>query len=180
MCTVDYGGKKILSPTAVRLQNVRASSFQVKLQNPSGKQIQASDVHCIIVEKGAWYLPDGRKIEAQSYTSTRTDHQKSMLGERQLYHHRFRLNPVILGQVMTNNDHRFSVFWSSGRKAHHVANARFLVTGKHVGKDVDMARANEVVGFIAIEQTHAIINGVEIESFSGPRRALSYVSSEIV
>ena len=61
-------------PTAtVRLQNVGTTSFDVRIQQfENNNTVTASDVHCLIVDSGAYTLPDGLEIEAYTcllYTS---------------------------------------------------------------------------------------------------------------
>ncbi len=52
---------------------------------------------------------DGVNIEAQTYTSTLTDENNGWVGEAQSYGQSYA-TPVVLGQVMTENDPAWSVF----------------------------------------------------------------------
>ncbi|MCP5095185.1 MAG: hypothetical protein GY943_06505, partial [Chloroflexi bacterium] len=107
VCTVVYVNNT--RPEVVRMQNATGSSFQIKLQNPDNLTLVNEKVHCLVMEEGAWLI-NGRKIEAQKYTSTVTDRRSNWNGQTQTYGHSYT-NPVILGQVMTTNDADWSTFW---------------------------------------------------------------------
>ena len=55
----------------------------------------------------------GVKMEAFKFTSTLSDSASSWIGQQRAYANSYA-NPVVLGQVMTANDPRLSVFWSRG------------------------------------------------------------------
>ena len=52
-------------------------------------------------------------IEAQLYNSTVTDENNSWIDEAQTYGQSYT-TPVVLGQVMSENDADWSVFWDQG------------------------------------------------------------------
>jgi hypothetical protein len=170
ICTVNYAHNSV--PVVSRVNNVTSTSFDVRLQNPGDASSVSSDaVHCLVMEEGPWTLPDGRKVEARKYTSTVTDHAESgagasWVGERQTYAHTYS-NPVVLGQVMSENDSRWSVFWSRGGKRVEPPSASTLKVGKTVAEDPDRTRADEVVGYIVIEQGLGAIDGVKYEASLG-------------
>lgn len=138
------------SPTVVRVQNVASTSFEVCLQNPSGTALLGRTVHCVVLEAGAYVLPDGRAIEAQSFLSTVTDNDSNWNGQAQTYLNSYT-QPVILGQVITSNDNAWSVFWSGGSSEGNPASSSSLYCGKHVGEDPARSRLDEMVGFIVVE-----------------------------
>ncbi len=165
VCAPNYSSASRPMITCVR--NASGSSFELQLQNPGdGSPVTASPVHCIVIEAGAWILPDGRKIEAQKYTSTVTDSDSSWVGEAQSYLQSYT-NPVVVGQVMSANDLDWSVFWDRGSSSGNPPDATRLWTGKHVGEDTDTNRANETVGFIVIEQGYGSIGSVAYEAWLG-------------
>lgn len=139
--------------------------------------MSARDVHCVIVEEGAWKLGDGRKIEAKKYTSKVTDRKRSWKGEAQTYTNTYTA-PVVLGQVMSSNDSKWSVFWCRGAGTTSGPISTKLVTGKHVGEDWSRTRSNEVVGYIVMETGHATSDGVEIETRRGKDIAVGYVQTK--
>ena len=148
-----------------RVGNVTANSFDVRLQNPSGGAVASDTVHYLVVEEGSWVI-DGVNIEAQTYTSTVTDENNSWVGEAQSYTASFT-NPVVLGQVMSENDSDWSVFWDRGTSRANPPTATTLFTGKTVAEDTDTTRADETVGFIVIEAGHTTLGGVEFEAALG-------------
>lgn len=165
VCSVNYGNNS--DPEVVRVRVNSASSYQMRLQNPDNITLAAEPVHCLIMEAGAWTLPDGRKIEAQTYNSTITDNDSSWNGAAQSYLQSYT-NPVVLGQVMSDNDADWSVFWNqgSGRRT-SPPTASALRIGKHVGQDPNTNRTTETLGFIVIEEGHGTVNGVEYEAALG-------------
>lgn len=168
VCTVQYPweeGRKAF-PAIARVQNIRATSFEVRLQSPGGDDLPERPVHCIVVEQGSWIMPDGRTIEANQYVSTKTDHSESFEGEMQLLKNTFR-KPIVIGQVLSYNDPGWSVFWSHGNDVTSGVTADAIYTGKHVGSDDKKSRINESIGYIVFESGHDAFGGIEIEAARG-------------
>jgi hypothetical protein len=163
VCSVQYNNNT--SPIVARVSNVTQTSFDVRLQNPSGGTVAAEDVSYIVVEKGVWTI-DGVNIEAQMYLSTVTGAYSSWVGEVQSYEQNYT-NPVVLGQVMSENDSDWSVFWCRGSSQSEPPSATSLRTGKTVCEDSDVTRNDETIGFIVFEAGHGTIGGVEFEAFVG-------------
>jgi subtilisin family serine protease len=163
VCSAQYNNNSI--PVVARVSNVTSSSFDVRLVNPSGAAISAEVIHYLVVEEGTWTI-DGVDIEAQSYLSTVTDENNSWVGEARSYNQPYTA-PVVLGQVMTENDADWSVFWNQGSARTNPPDAANLVTGKEVAEDTVVARADETVGFIVIESGSGTISGVAYEAALG-------------
>ena len=162
--TMQYNNNT--KPMVTRISNVTANSFDVRLQNPSGLNTPATEnVSYLVVEEGSWTI-DGHLVEAQTYTSTVTDEDGSWVGEVQSYLQSYT-NPVVLGQVMSENDAGFSVFWDQGTVRTDPPSAAALTTGKTVAEDSDVTRSDETVGFIVFEAGHGTIGGVEYEAALG-------------
>jgi hypothetical protein len=177
VCTVEYEGTGTdLRPAVVRMKDVGPNSFEITLQNPNDDSLedQGRDVHCVVVEKGSWDMPDGRKIEANKYESIVTDDNNAWVGEEQYYANSYT-NPIVLGQVMSYNDVEWSVFWSRGSGLQEAPSSSKLFTGKHVGEDESITRENESIGYIVIEAGHATSVGIEIETARGADTAVGYV-----
>jgi hypothetical protein len=176
VCTVQYDTGISLLPAVTRIQNVRSTSFDVRIQNPSNQVLTERIVHCVIVEEGAYNLPDGRKIEARQYKSTVTDHDLGWVGQAQTYLNRY-VNPIVLGQVMTYTDVRWSVFYSRAASNRSTPpNAQSLRTGKHLGEDSPITRLAETVGYIVIEKGHATFStGIEMECGRTAESVVGYV-----
>jgi hypothetical protein len=123
------------------------------------------NVDCIVVEEGTWTI-DGVKVEAQAYTSQVTDGISGWTGEPQTYGQTYT-SPVVLGQVMSENDSNWSVFWCHDGSRLNPPSATTLYTGKMVAEDPSTSRANETVGFIVVEAGHGLIGGVDFEAALG-------------
>ena len=163
VCTIWLGNNSV--PVVPRVSNVTATSFDVRLENPSGGAVVAEYVSYIVVEEGVWTI-DGVKLEAQSYLSTVTDEDGSWDGEEQSYGQGYT-NPVVLGQVMTENDANWSVFWCRGTGTTSPPSSIALSTGKTVCEDPLEMRADETVGFMVIEAGHGTLGGVAYEAALG-------------
>ena len=73
---------------------------------------------------------------------------------------------MVLGQVMSENDPRWSVFWAKDGNfcdADVVGcdppSASSLAVGKHVGEDLDTDRADETIGYIVLDEGGGALNG---------------------
>lgn len=160
VCTINYANNT--QPVVVRMDEASSSGFTVWLENPSGAAVTNEDVYFIAVESGA-HVVNGMKYEAQKYTSTRTDNNKSWVGEAQSYLQTYT-KPVVIGQVMSANDDDWSVFWSYGNSRTNPPSGSALKTGKTVCEDSDKTRADETVGFIVFEEGHWEYSGATIDA----------------
>ena len=140
-------------PLVVRIRNAAADSFQmrvVNVNNPAAN-IAGVDVYYFVVEAGVYTVAaNGIKMEAVRFNSTVTDRQNSWVGQQRSYANSYTA-PVIVGQVMTENDAGFSVFWSRGPSRQEAPTPSAFFAGKHVGEDSDTTRANETIGYVVIE-----------------------------
>jgi hypothetical protein len=179
VCTVKYDIGTELLPAVVRVKNVGPTSFDIRLQNPEGDRYdeQFRHVHCLVVEEGSWKMPGivSRTIEARTYLSTVTDYKSSWIGEQQTYLNSYD-NPIVLGQVMSYNDDRWSVFWSRGAAHDDTPDELVLFTGKHIGSDSTVVpRDDETIGYIVIETGHDTSDGIEIVTARGGDTIRGYV-----
>ncbi len=161
--SVNYANNTV--PIVTRVSNVTSTSFDVRLQNPSGGSVVAETVSYLVVEEGAHTI-DGVQIEARTITSTVTDENNSWAGEVQSYLQSYT-SPVVLGQVMSEQDGAWSVFWNRGGSRTAPPSATSLAVGKEVAEDPVVARNDETLGFIVIEAGHGTIGGVEYEAALG-------------
>jgi hypothetical protein len=175
VCTVKYATGT--QAAVVRMRNLGSTSFDIRLQHAidlTSEDFFFADVHCVVVEQGSWKMRDGRSIEARKYLSTVTDKRKSFVGQQQTYLNTYK-NPIVLGQVMSYNNEKWSVFYSRGLDRSTAPDKENLVTGKQVGRDSDVSRAAETVGYIVIETGHDTSNGIEIETRRGELTVIGYV-----
>ena len=175
VCTYNLPSDTAPSATT-RIQTVTSNSFQLKIQQfENSTTVTPGDVHCIIADQGA-YNSGGLKFEARTVLSDRTSglsvpnnwnfvNQEEITGSlTQSY-----TSPVVLGQVMSSNDARASVFWTHncqtrGRPPFE-SNGRVCV-GKHIGQ-INSTRASETLGYIVIETGSGLINGMRFTSALG-------------
>ncbi len=157
--TINYSDAD--PPMVVRIRNVGANSFEFFVQNVNNDAPMAGyDVYFLIVEAGVYTMAnDGVTMEAFTYNSTVTDEDDSWVGENRGYVNAYA-NPVVVGQVMSYNDPDWSVFWSHRGDRRFAADTTGLWTGKHVGEDSDVTRANETVGYIVLEEGAGNIGGL--------------------
>ena len=149
-------------PFVVRMQNVTSDGFEVRLQNPSNVPLLGETLYCIAAEEGGWILPNGALFEAQLIESTRTDDNGNWVGQPVDYMQSYR-QPVVLGQVMSQNDERWSTFWSKGNGQGDLPSPTVINVGKHAGQDPDSLRVNETIGFMVFESGQGLMDGVPFE-----------------
>ncbi|HFQ61044.1 MAG TPA: lamin tail domain-containing protein [Epsilonproteobacteria bacterium] len=170
---------KTNNEAVVRIRNITSGSFQVKIQRPNDSNPgYSTDVYCIVSDEGSYTIPF--KYEAHKVLSNNTNGNTSpnnwsaaraeeVTGSvTQSY-----TKPAVLGQVMSFNDNRFSVFWSfncqNRSRRPFQSNSRICV-GKQVGQ-VGQTRNNETLGYMVAEA------GIyELEDFS---MAVNYGSDSI-
>ncbi len=147
-------------PLVVRMRNVGAGGFDVRLAAPGGAAAANVTVRWIAVESGAYTAAaHGVTMEAARVTSRQTSFTgSSWAGEARAYRNAYRA-PVVLGQVMTANDGDWSQFFAVGSRRDVPPSAGALRIGKHVGEDGDRTRANETLGYIVVEAGRADVCG---------------------
>lgn len=163
-------------PAITRVRNITATSFEVRIQQfENSNAVSASGVHCLISDAGA-YNSGGLKYEAHTVLSTGTsglsvpggwsaaNTEEVTASLTQSY-----TSPVVLGQVMSFNDAKASVFWSfdcaTRGNPPFVGTARMCI-GKHVGQ-INSSRANEMLGYIIAEAGSGTLNDVVFELARG-------------
>jgi hypothetical protein len=163
---------KNASPVVSRIRNAGGNSFDLRVQNPGGSTSQTCNVFYIVVEEGIYQEEyDGVKMEAWRVTSEVTAGSgkwgtpfREPRPTQQFYQ-----KPVVLGQVMTQNDADWSVFWASNDNAHSLPPAmNHIAAGKHVGEDTDITREEEVLGMIIIEEGVYEVRNKILEAGLGP------------
>ncbi|WP_197532645.1 beta strand repeat-containing protein [Symmachiella macrocystis] len=166
-------------PVVSRIRNANGNSFEIKLQRTDGSTtaIPGRNVHYIAVEEGSYNETDhGITMEAVKYDSSITDNNSSWAGEQQEYQNSYTA-PVVIGQVMTENDSGFSAFWSRGSSRSNVPTPTDFYVGKHVGEDSDRIRNDETLGFIVIESGSGTIDGLNFTAGLGADSVLGIDNS---
>ena len=152
-------------PLITRVQNANGNSFQIMVQRADGQATNVSgiDVQFAVVEAGVYTTAThGVAMEAVRFTSTVTDGSSSWLGESRSYlQPSGYLRPVVVGQVMSANEAKYSAFWTRGAERGDAPTGSHLYVGKHVGEDPNTARANEEIGYIVLEAGQGSIGATE-------------------
>lgn len=140
-------------PVVTRIRSIDHNSFEVKLQNPTGEEVDSYyALTFFVVEEGIYTEEEhGVDLEAHRMQSSTISSVQSWQLEPQAYSNDYQ-EPVVLGQVMSYNDPKWSTFWSSsiGDRA-SAANVLGFSIGRHVGEDPDIARLPETLGYVVIE-----------------------------
>ncbi|MEM6773035.1 MAG: hypothetical protein AAF597_20835, partial [Bacteroidota bacterium] len=150
------------APVVTRVRNASGSSFELRVQNPSDASIGAYTVHYVVVEEGVYTVAnDGIKLEAVKTVESVTSRKNGWSLQGKSYQQSYS-SPVVVGQVMTDNDADWSVFWAaSGSSRTTPPTSSSFSAGKHVGEDPDNTRAAETIGYIVVEAGSGDIQGTE-------------------
>ena len=158
------------NPVVCRVQNTSPNSFQLKLQNPGdGSSVGSHTVHYVIIEEGIYVDSiDGITMEVWSSISNATANSDNWIFENHSLSNTYT-NPVILGQVQSHNDTRWSTFWASKMdvRIDPPAAGTVFSGGKHVAQDLQTTRSNETIGFIAIEKGLYQVDGQLLQAGLG-------------
>lgn len=138
-------------PGVVRIHNVTASSFDVRIDNV-GSTAFSGGLHYVVVEEGVYDEP-GFKLEAVKYSESQTSRRSGWQIDTSQGYQQSYSNPVVVGQVMSTNDSDWSVFWASSNSRTSPPSSSQLNVGKHVAEDPDTTRATETIGYLVIEAT---------------------------
>ncbi len=151
-------------PAVARVRNAGGNAFELRVQNPSDTALSGYTVNVLVAEAGQYTTADdGIQFEARKRPSSVTDHDGSWVGETESYLNSYTA-PVVIGQVMTENDADWSAFWSSDGNRNNPADADGLSVGKHVAEDSDITRADETLGFMVFEAGVSEAGTVSIEA----------------
>lgn len=160
--SIELAGKGTAS-VVTRVKPRDEKSFELKLQRAgeSDYPFQASKVHYVVAEEGV-YTDDeyGIDFEAVKITSNRVSTKGNWFFEKQRFTNSYA-SPVVLGQVMSFHDHKWSAFWSSidGRRNQAPISSSFSI-GKHAGQDIrDEIGPTEEIGYLVFESGSGFING---------------------
>ncbi|UHD17107.1 PKD domain-containing protein [Thiocapsa bogorovii] len=140
-------------PAIARVRNAAGNSFEVRVQNPGDAVLDAVyTIHYTVVEAGVYTLAEhGIQMEAVRFNSTQTSGKGNWSAGNTRAYAQSYTNPVVVGQVMSANDPRWSAFWARGGSIKQPPTSSTLVVSKHVGEDFENTRADETIGYLVIE-----------------------------
>lgn len=150
-------------PVSVRIDNVSATSFDVALQSPSGASLSTDTVYYMVVEEGAWTMPDGTLIEAGTLDDGTVAYKNNWSGTTVSFTHSFSSAPVVFHNVMSYNDSDWidSYISSPGSRTSPPTTSGFDLSLN--GAEAVTSHSTETIGWIAIEQGTGTIDGVDFE-----------------
>ena len=152
---------KSYKEVVVRIRNLSSSSFEVKIQRPQDEDPgYSTEVYCVVSEEGEYQVPfkyEAHKVisdktngysDPNDWSASRAEDVSSDI--KQIY-----TKPVVIGQVMSFNDNKFSTFWSfdceyRGNKPFESGMSDGICVGKHVGQ-ISEERDSELLGYIVAE-----------------------------
>ena len=162
-------------PAVVRIRNITANSFDVRIQGWEDGPASIGDVHCLVSDEGLFKLSNGTIYEARTVVSDRTSGQYSTDGgwnqalledvSASITH--TYTNHVVLGQVISYNDTRASVFHTTNcenraREPYFGGHADGICVGKHIGM-IPGTRNSETIGYLVAEAGGGTVNNIGFE-----------------
>ncbi|HHM20996.1 MAG TPA: T9SS type A sorting domain-containing protein, partial [Bacteroidetes bacterium] len=166
-------------PVVTRVRNASGNHFELRVQNPGGTVADTYPVHFVVVEQGIYTTDQhGIKMEAQKVIAAETARSGNFVREERTFLQAYS-NPVVLGQVMTFNDTRWSVFWASGDNSRSAPpDSTHFAAGKIIAQDTVTERSEETIGFIVVEAGNYRTDGLHLEAFVGANTVLGTQNSE--
>jgi YVTN family beta-propeller protein len=163
VASVQYGPGAL--PAVTRVRSAAVNQFDIRVQNPGDAVLSAYTVNYVVIDAGV-YDTGEIKLEAVKFNSTVTDENGSWSAQSRSYQQSYA-NPVVVGQVMSDNDPDWSVFWASNGTTGNPPSATSLAVGKHVAEDSDITRADETIGYLVIEAGAGTVQGTAYQAGLG-------------
>lgn len=161
VCTPQYDSG---IPRTVRLTDIKGSSFEAKVQNPSGTVCPETTIHYMVAEEGVWEYPI--KLEARKYTTNTVGENNNWNYDTRTYGQEYTGNVVVLHQVMSNNDPTWITTYvsrlSSRSSPPSSADTSFRVALN--GAEAVNSHDAETLGYIIIEEGYGDVTGTKYDS----------------
>ena len=160
--TPNYGQESL--PLVPRMRVTSGNSFEVRVDWTDGstEAVAGIELHYLVVEEGVYTTAEhGVNMEAVTFTSTVTDYRGSWSGEAREYSNSYE-SPVVVGQVMSYQDSRFSSFWAHNGSRTEVPSSTSLSVGKHAGDDPETSRGEETIGYLVLEAGNHVIGSTRV------------------
>ena len=161
------------APAVVRLRNVGGDGFELRVQSPGDREtLTGYTVHFLAVEAGVYTEAEhGFNLEASTLEVGQPAGKFAGWSRVQSvgYGHPGGFTaPVVLGQVQSSNDERWSTFIATGATRGEAPDASTLRVGYQIGEDTDTQRAPETVGWVVLDSGTQTIEGLEVLAGVGP------------
>lgn len=156
--TMPYITSDLHSPFSTRVYDVQPDSFTLRLDFPPDnfgtETLHYSEpVYYMVMEAGQWQMGD-MKVEAHLEEDISTvAHITSWTGVRMAYDHTYTSNPLVLHQVMSDNDPTWISSWVSapGNRTNPPTTAGFDLALNATQVVTSYTHAPEDIGWIAFE-----------------------------
>lgn len=139
--------------TVTRIAAVDGDSFQLKRQSPGDtRAVTPGAVHYVVIEAGEHTLPGGRVVTAGTLDAATTA-RKGTYSNATTYQVNTSSfsDPIVVGQVMSTNDARWSVFTAFGTSAGNPPSTAMTRIGKQVLEDPSSIRLPETLGYVVVD-----------------------------
>ena len=166
VASIHYANNTV-NPAVTRVRNANGSSFELKVQAAGGSISGTYDVYYVVVEEGIYTAAnDGITMEAVKVNSAVTAGRSSGWNFEPRTYQNSYANPVVVGQVMTENDTDWSVFWASSASSRSgIPNSNgFSASKEFAEENVNLTRADETIGYLVIESGSGTIAGLDYEA----------------
>ena len=152
-------------PASVRIRNVSSTGFDVRLQNPSGTNLSSDTITYFVIEEGVWSI-NGILVEARKYDTNTTGSSASWLYDTKTFGQAFTADPIVLHQVMTDNDTAWITTYVSRNDSHtnppDINGMRIALNAAEAAT----THGTETIGWIAFDMNATTtINGTLFETY---------------
>jgi hypothetical protein len=188
--------KQELPPAVVRIKERTSNSFQIRMQMPGSNRKPNAfaepihnpylgrnddwryNVHYMVVEEGV-YTRDihGINMEAGIVSCERVNHSSNWQAQEHQLSNRYA-QPVVVGQVQSFNDPRWSAFWANIPHLDEQRMTSKVEFGLNVAEDLDKKRKTEEIGYVVIEEGEGTIGNFRYVAKLGPITIRGFHSRE--
>jgi hypothetical protein len=152
-------------PLAVLVRNASGNTFEIKGARMDDLTDEVLlNAHYLAIEAGVYTVAgDGIKCEAVRYLSTTTWGKDNWDGDILSYGQAYD-DPIVIGQIMSDNDARPSYFFSRGAARTNPPGPNNLQLGKAIGEDPITTRSDETIGYVVFEAGTGVANRMPFEA----------------
>ncbi|MBD3311547.1 MAG: hypothetical protein GF349_03555 [Candidatus Magasanikbacteria bacterium] len=153
------------APASVRIRNVTSTGFDVRLQNPSALDLSSDQITYFVIEEGKWDV-DGIKIEADKYDTNTVGENNNWTYDSLSFAQSFSVDPIVLHQVMTNNDSTWiSTYVSRDTSQSDPPDTDGMRIALN-GAEAVNSHGTETIGWVAVEaNSTGTISGTDFETY---------------
>ncbi len=152
-------------PASTRIDNIAIDSFDVKLQSPSGFNLSVDEITYFVIERGMWQI-DSVKVEADRYDTNTVGSKGSWSYDNVSFNQSFSTDPIVLHQVMSNNDSNWIATYVSRDNSQNNPPDTDGMRIALNGAEATSSHGTETIGWIAIEMNQTgSFSGTDFETY---------------